>query len=264
MRDCRDSSRDRSESIDHALCGDEVRPGALGVKLRRPHPIAAARQFDDVRIDRRGWILDLDAGLLGQDTNVALESFESLNDLSIGQAFRQGERNICPSIAPVRAVPYVAHMGEIEVGDPAPDFTLDGTEGSFTLGDHRGERVVLLFYPGDDTTVCTKQFRAYRDGAAELAKRDAVFVGISTQGMDSKESFKAKYGLTTPLLADVDGAVSRAYGVYSRRFKVAKRAVFIVDEEGVIVHKHLNPMSLTFDNVDQLREALDSLPTRTN
>jgi thioredoxin-dependent peroxiredoxin len=160
--------------------------------------------------------------------------------------------------------PYcVRPMAGPDVGDSAPDFTLEGTEGQFTLSEHRGRRVVLLFYPGDNTTVCTKQFCSYRDAADEMAELDAVFVGISTQGMDSKESFKSKYGLTTPLLADPGGTVSKAYGVYSNRFRTAKRTVFIVDEEGTIAHKHANPMSLTFDDVDELRKALDALPART-
>ena len=154
-------------------------------------------------------------------------------------------------------------MAGPDVGDSAPDFTLEGTEGEFTLSDHRGERVVLLFYPGDDTTVCTKQFCSYRDAADDMAALDAVFVGISTQGMDSKEAFKSKYGLTTPLLADRGGEVSKAYGVYSNRFKAAKRTVFIVDEERTIAHRHSNPMSLTFDDVGELRDALAKLPSRT-
>ena len=154
-------------------------------------------------------------------------------------------------------------MSELDVGDSAPDFTLEGTEGPFTLSEYRGQRVVLLFYPGDDTTVCTKQFSAYRDAAEEIAELDAVFVGISVQGMDSKEAFKSKYGLTTPLLADPGGTVSKAYGVYSNRFKVAKRTVFIVDEDGMIAHRHANPMSLTFDDVDELSDALAKLPSRT-
>jgi peroxiredoxin Q/BCP len=153
-------------------------------------------------------------------------------------------------------------MSKPDVGDTAPDFTLEGTEGTFTLSDHLGERVVLLFYPGDDTAVCTKQFSAYRDASEAMAGLDAVFVGISTQGMDSKASFKSKYGLTTPLLADTEGAVSKAYGVYSNRFGVAKRAVFIVDPEGRIAHRHENFMSMTFDGVDELREALEKVPVR--
>ncbi len=151
-------------------------------------------------------------------------------------------------------------MSELDVGDSAPDFTLEGTEGPFTLSEHRGERVVLLFYPGDDTTVCTKQFSAYRDAAVQMAELDAVFVGISVQDMDSKEAFTSKHGLTTPLLADPDGTVAKAYGVYSNRFKVAKRTVFIVDADGMIAHRHANPMSLTFDDVDELSDALAALP----
>lgn len=153
-------------------------------------------------------------------------------------------------------------MSGLDVGDSAPDFTLEGTEGPFTLSEHRGQRVALLFYPGDDTTVCTKQFCAYRDAADEMAALDAVFVGISVQAMDSKEAFRSKYGLTTPLLADPGGTVSKAYGVYSNRFQVAKRTVFIVDEDGVIAHRHSNPMSLTFDDVDELSDALGALSAK--
>ena len=150
-------------------------------------------------------------------------------------------------------------MTKLNIGDQAPDFTLEGTEGTFTLSEHRGERVVLLFYPGDDTTVCTKQFCSYRDAAGDMTGLDAVVVGISTQGIESKEAFKAKYGLTTQLLADEDAAVSTAYGVYSKRFKMAKRTVFIVDEHGKIAYQHGNMLSLTFDGVEELRAALDSL-----
>jgi thioredoxin-dependent peroxiredoxin len=150
----------------------------------------------------------------------------------------------------------------LDVGDAAPDFTLEGTEGTFTLSEHRGERVVLLFYPGDDTPTCTKQFCAYRDASEEMAELNATFVGISTQDMTSKESFKGKYGLTTPLLADTDGEVAKAYGVYAGRFGVAKRTVIIVDEEGRIAHKHGNFMSMSFDDVGTIREALEKLPAK--
>jgi thioredoxin-dependent peroxiredoxin len=152
-------------------------------------------------------------------------------------------------------------MAKVDVGDEAPDFTLEGTDGPFTLSEHRGERVVLLFYPGDNTTVCTKQFCSYRDSAEDMSQLDATFVGISTQGMESHEGFKAKYGLTVPLLADEGGKVSDAYGVYAKRLKMAKRTVFIVDEQGKIAYKHGNPMSMTFDDVDSLSKALDEVGT---
>jgi peroxiredoxin Q/BCP len=154
-------------------------------------------------------------------------------------------------------------MSSLSVGDPAPDFELSGTQGTFRLSEHRGERVVLLFYPGDDTPVCTKQFCSYRDRADEFAGLDATVVGISTKDVASKEAFTAKHGLTVPLLADVDGAVAASYGIYVKRLGMAKRTVFIVDEDGRIAHKHGNLMSLTYDSVDDIRAALEALPART-
>jgi peroxiredoxin Q/BCP len=148
-------------------------------------------------------------------------------------------------------------MAKPDVGDLAPDFTLEGTKGTFTLSEQRGRRVILLFYPGDDTTVCTKQFCSYRDHGEEMAQLDAVIVGISAQGLESKRAFEAKYGLTTPLLADPDGQVARLYGVYAPRLKMAKRTVFVIDAEGRIAHRHGNFMSLSFDDVDTLRGALE-------
>src|SRR3954449_2464648 len=106
-------------------------------------------------------------------------------------------------------------MGTIDVGDVAPDFELPGTDGTFKLSDHRGERVILLFYPGDETTVCTKQFCDYRDRDADVSALDATMVGISTKGVESKQAFADKYNLTVPLLADEDSAVASLYGVKS-------------------------------------------------
>src|SRR5918999_3343083 len=101
------------------------------------------------------------------------------------------------------------------VGDPAPDFELDGIDGRFRLSDHRGERVVLLFYPGDMTPVCTKQFSSYRDAADAVAALHAVVVGISSQTLESHRAFAAEHGLTVPLLADEGGAVAKRYGAHA-------------------------------------------------
>lgn len=144
------------------------------------------------------------------------------------------------------------------IGDPAPDFSLDGTAGRFTLSEHRGGHVVLLFYPGDNTPVCTRQFCSYRDRSEEMAGLDAVVVGISGGDAASKASFTARHGLTVPLLADEDGAVAKAYGVRSR-LGVTKRAVILVDAEGRIAHRHENPLSLTYDGVPELRAALEAV-----
>src|ERR1700731_3998376 len=104
-----------------------------------------------------------------------------------------------------------------QVGEQAPDFELPGTDGPFKLSAHRGERVVLLFYPGDNTMVCTKQFCSYRDRADDFARLNATVVGISSQDLDSHEGFVAKHSLNVPLLADVGGEVAKSYSAFSPR-----------------------------------------------
>jgi thioredoxin-dependent peroxiredoxin len=145
-----------------------------------------------------------------------------------------------------------------QVGEEAPDFELPGTEGQFKLSEHRGERVVLLFYPGDNTMVCTKQFCSYRDRADDFAALDATVVGISSQGMDSHRGFIEKHGLTVPLLADVDKVVAKAYSAHSARLGT-KRAAIVIDEQGVVRHRHDHLLGLDFQSVDDLRAALDAL-----
>jgi peroxiredoxin Q/BCP len=146
-----------------------------------------------------------------------------------------------------------------QVGEPAPDFELPGTDGPFKLSDHRGERVVLLFYPGDNTMVCTKQFCSYRDRADDFAALDATVVGISSQDLASHEDFIAKNGLTAPLLADVDKSVAKAYSAYSGRLGT-KRAVIVIDGDGIVRHRHDHLLGLDYQSVDDLKAALDALP----
>jgi peroxiredoxin Q/BCP len=148
-----------------------------------------------------------------------------------------------------------------QVGDPAPEFELPGTGGPFKLSEHRGERVVLLFYPGDNTMVCTKQFCSYRDRGDEFAALNATVVGISSQDLASHEGFAGKYSLNVPLLADVDNQVARAYSAYSARLGT-RRAVFVIDEDGIVRHRHDHLLGLDYQSVDDLRAALDALPSR--
>ena len=145
------------------------------------------------------------------------------------------------------------------VGDPAPDFELQGTEGPFKLSEHRGERVVLLFYPGDNTMVCTKQFCSYRDRADDFAALDATVVGISSQDLDTHKGFIEKNGLTVPLLADVDKTVAKAYSAFAGRLGT-KRAVIVIDEQGIVRHRHDHLLGLDYQSVDDLKAALDALP----
>lgn len=146
-----------------------------------------------------------------------------------------------------------------QVGEQAPDFELEGTDGPFKLSDHRGERVVLLFYPGDNTMVCTKQFCSYRDRAGDFAALDATVVGISSQDLASHEAFAAKHSLNVPLLADVDKQVARAYDAFSTRLGV-KRAVIVIDEGGIVRHRHDHLLGLDYQSVDELKAALDAIP----
>ncbi|MEI6446725.1 MAG: peroxiredoxin [Actinomycetes bacterium] len=141
-------------------------------------------------------------------------------------------------------------------GDQAPDFQLEGTDGSFKLSDNLGKRVVLLFYPGDDTPVCTKQFCSYRDAGEDMSSLEAVVVGISPQGLDSHANFIAKHSLNVPLLADTGKTAAKLYGMTGLLPPGTKRGVVIVDEQGKVAFRHDHLIGLDFLTVDQLKAAL--------
>lgn len=143
-----------------------------------------------------------------------------------------------------------------EVGSQAPDFTLpsltlvDGqaVRGELTLSAERGHPVVLAFYPGDETMVCTRQMCAYSEGVEALAGLDARVWGISPQDLDSHEGFARHHRLAMPLLADVDHAVIGAYGL--PRFGIGlRRSVFVVDAAGVIRWRYVTQFGITFPDV---------------
>jgi peroxiredoxin Q/BCP len=137
-------------------------------------------------------------------------------------------------------------MTTLKPGDPAPDFKGVTTDGRpVALADYRGRKLVLYFYPRDDTPGCTKQACSLRDGNAELAAKGAAVLGVSTQDERSHQAFTRKYHLNFPLLADTDGTVGRAYGTLGGsgvvdRIKtavgMAKRVTFVIDERGSIAH----------------------------
>jgi peroxiredoxin Q/BCP len=149
-------------------------------------------------------------------------------------------------------------VGKLNVGDRAPEFDLPGTGGeSYRLSDYRGRKLVLAFYPGDFTAVCTKQFCSYRDQSDELDGLGADVLGISPQSVDSHERFVEEKRLNVPLLADEDKDVARAYGVLAG--PVVRRAIFVVDEEGIVRHRKVTLTGLTYESVDDLARAISSI-----
>ena len=153
-------------------------------------------------------------------------------------------------------------MARIAVGDKAPEFDLEGTGGRrYVLADCRGHWLVLAFYPGDFTQVCTRQFCSYRDDAGRLDELDATVWGISPQSVESHEGFKGKHSLTVPLLAGPDNAVIRAYGGLGPGGFV-RRSIFIVDPAGTVRYRHVSLLGLHYHDVDALRSALEGVRSR--
>ena len=149
-------------------------------------------------------------------------------------------------------------MAKLEVGDQAPDFSLPGTGGkTYKLGDYRGGKVILAFYPGDFTPTCTKQFCSYRDQGEKLDGLGATVLGISPQSVDSHERFAEEKRLNVPLLADEDKRVAKAYGIVAG--PLLRRAIFIVDEDGVVRHRKVALAGLTYESVDDLADALATI-----
>jgi len=148
------------------------------------------------------------------------------------------------------------------VGDLAPDFTLPGTEPGapdrdYTLSAERGHPVVLAFYPGDETPVCTRQLCSYQHDLDVLRDLDATLWGISSQSIESHQKFQEHRGLRFPLLADVKNDVFSAYGLGSL---LNRRAVFVIDAQGRIAWSHVSTTGITYQKVDKLAEVLRALP----
>ena len=130
----------------------------------------------------------------------------------------------------------------VERGTQAPDFTLASDDrGDVTLSDLRGRKVVLYFYPKDDTSGCTAQACELRDALPRFEGVDAVILGVSPDSVASHAKFRKKYGLNFALLADEDHAVAEAYGVwqekslYGRAYMGIERSTFLIDEKGVVM-----------------------------
>lgn len=134
----------------------------------------------------------------------------------------------------------------LKPGDPAPEFSGMTTDGKpVSLKDYRGRKLVMYFYPMDDTPGCTRQACSLRDHNAEIAAKGAAILGVSTQGEESHRKFTEKFRLNFPLLADTEGAVGRAYGTLGGSGLLSKlksaagmadRVTFVIDGNGRIAH----------------------------
>ncbi len=152
----------------------------------------------------------------------------------------------------------------VGVGDRAPGFMLPGTGGrDYSLSDYAGQPVVIVFYPGDDTPICTKQLNAYNDGLDRFRDVGAQVLAISAQDVPSHERFSSKHGgFDFPLLADTDKTVAAAYGILGP-IGFPRRSVFIVDGDGVIRYAHRAIAGLTYRPVNELIDALNRLPQKS-
>jgi peroxiredoxin Q/BCP len=133
-------------------------------------------------------------------------------------------------------------MSRHQVGDSAPAFTAVTDSGeTVSLSDYRGKRVVLYFYPKDDTPGCTTQACGFRDAYPVIEEKNAVVLGVSPDSAKSHQKFKSKYDLPFTLLVDEDHAIAEAYGVwveksmYGKKYMGVERSHFVIDEQGRIV-----------------------------
>jgi peroxiredoxin Q/BCP len=158
----------------------------------------------------------------------------------------------------------------VEVGKPAPDFTLEAANvrqalphhkgDTLSLKDVRGKNVVLYFFPKAMTPGCTVQSCGFRDLTREFAKLDTVVVGISTDHLNAQEQFTRKEGLNFPLVADPDKKIAREYGVLSPERGLAQRTTFVIDKKGVVrkIYRNVNAQKNPDEVLRYVKENLAS------
>jgi peroxiredoxin Q/BCP len=151
--------------------------------------------------------------------------------------------------------------GGLKVGHKAPDFTVLNDAGEKAkLSELKGKKVVLYFYPKDDTPGCTVEACAFRDGIEEIKKRGAVVFCVSADYVESHKKFKNKFDLNFALLADTDKKITEAYGVwkeksmYGKKYMGIERTTFIIDAQGKI--SHIFPKVKVQDHYDEVIDAL--------
>jgi thioredoxin-dependent peroxiredoxin len=152
-------------------------------------------------------------------------------------------------------------MAQLNIGDAAPNFeAVTDTDERVKLSDFQGKRVVLYFYPKDDTPGCTTQACGFRDNYPVIEERNAVILGVSPDDAESHRKFKSKFELPFTLLVDEDHAIADAYGAwgkkqaYGREYEGVIRSHFIIDEDGTIINAHysVNPQ----ESVDETLKIL--------
>jgi peroxiredoxin len=153
----------------------------------------------------------------------------------------------------------------IQIGQPAPDFTLrDEQKNRVTLSAQRGKNVVLLFYPLDFTSTCTKELCFMRDNLAIYNNLNAQVYGISVDSLYSHDKFKKEQGLNFPLLSDFNKEVSTAYDTIYEQFSndmrgVSKRSAFVIDKEGIVRYVEVLENAGEIPNFDAIQKCLESI-----
>ena len=145
----------------------------------------------------------------------------------------------------------------MKVGDNAPDFALKDSDGNnWKLSEQRGKVVVLLFYPGDNTPVCTRQLCSVRDNWEDYQKSGAEVVGISTDSAESHKKFAGKYDLPLTLLADENGETLEKYDMQSWLPNRSARGVVVIDKNGIVHYHQVQMLSLLRPKDDEILEAI--------
>jgi peroxiredoxin Q/BCP len=145
----------------------------------------------------------------------------------------------------------------ITTGTAAPDFVLsDGAGQQWRLSDQRGKVVALLFYPGDETPICTKQMCSVRDRWEDYSATGAEVVGISTNTVASHKSFSENHQLPLRLLADIDGKVAKIFGAQSIIPGKVARSVFVIDANGIVTYRDVRPLGLFRPKDDDVLRAI--------
>jgi peroxiredoxin len=157
-----------------------------------------------------------------------------------------------------------AGLKPLPAGTPAPDFNLSADSGEqVSLADFRGKPLVLVFYPADNSPVCSSQLALYNQALPLFQEQNARLVGISVDDPGSHQAFAEKLNLSFPLLADVAplGAVARAYGVFDQQAGTSGRALFVIDAQGIIHWSYLSPSSVN-PGANGILDALEELSSQ--